>query len=748
MRLGKDIQAILQVAKFYPNLSARGDNLMRIAIPFSTHHPVIKMEDRKRAAGDEIAPPIKRQAFSGKNSGHDSDIPWANDLEQYQKDAIYRQMLEYKREKATLETQLKDIRKRSLDHDDHLRIVDAWWEQFLDEIKLLVEDEIPSNEDIDRSFPTALTFKGSEEFQNHLASKAKHIRNKLGTIFTNLNAARGHPSDDIEKLQARLTDLLARQKESIVRIDRLRTEKEELTQRLEESSLRYIKAEKRLDRAKSAAVAKLEKQAIAGSSNNIKNGISSVDDAHKVNGFQDDTEKSRLAYEESVAVVAKQKEQLQTVLAENKSLTEQLTAANTRLSSLNEEDFARTDLFKQIRVQHDDIIRRINHLEATNIQLREEAERFQAERTAYRVQIENEADILTGELESQLQRVEQDLIRIRSTRDELAADLSIRKASQDQNRSSREHLKDLNAAKDDRIASLELENERLRLQITEESDIPNFKTELNDLNFDQLKAKYESLEQQFSAINKEMPALQAAWRKASSLASKKVSDLKSLEDRVQVLSAEKAKADQKYFAARKDMDTRIQEVRSLKAQNSKSSEIITQLKEIETSNRTLLSNLEKQLSDTRQANVTIMNENKKMEGITRDMTSKVENLKSQITELNNMLKSKDSLYSTTKERILIAEQEIEQIRVKYESTLKEKEQWKVKSLNNQSGDEEMLRSFALCTICRKDFKNTAIKVCGHTFCNSCVADRLANRMRKCPNCSSPFSSNDVMTIHM
>jgi hypothetical protein len=38
-------------------------------------------------------------------------------------------MLEYKREKATLEAQLKDAQKRSADHDDHLRIIDAWWSQ-------------------------------------------------------------------------------------------------------------------------------------------------------------------------------------------------------------------------------------------------------------------------------------------------------------------------------------------------------------------------------------------------------------------------------------------------------------------------------------------------------------------------------------------------------------------------------------------------------------------------------------------
>jgi hypothetical protein len=50
-------------------------------------------------------------------------------LQKYQKDAIYRQMLEYKREKATLESQLKDVQKRSSDHDDHLRVIDVWWSQ-------------------------------------------------------------------------------------------------------------------------------------------------------------------------------------------------------------------------------------------------------------------------------------------------------------------------------------------------------------------------------------------------------------------------------------------------------------------------------------------------------------------------------------------------------------------------------------------------------------------------------------------
>ncbi|KAH8794180.1 BRE1 E3 ubiquitin ligase-domain-containing protein [Hyaloscypha finlandica] len=702
------------------------------------------MEDRKRSAGDDLAPPTKRQAVNGKASA-DADLPWASDLEKYQKDAILRQMREYKREKDTLESHLREVQKKSVDHDDHIRVINAWWDQLLDEVKLLVEDEIPSNDDIEATFPTALSFKGSEDFQQHLASRAKQIKSKLSSIFTNLSSVRGKPSSDVHDLQKKLSSLLGAQKEYLTKLERLKSERDDLSDRLETASLRYIKAEKRLDRAKSSVVAKLEQQAIAGSSSG-NGAVQNGSDVEMTDNLSEENEANQTAYKEAAAVVAKQKEQLEAIMTENKSLTEQLNAANTRLSNLNEDDYARTELFKQFRLQHEDVIRRINHLEATNIQLREEAEKYQAERTAYRAQIENEAEVVTGELESQLQRMEADLTRIRSTRDELLADLSMRKASSEQDKTSNDHLNELISAKDDRITSLEAEVERLRARVEEESLPPRAAIEALDLQ--QLRQKYESLERQFEAIERELPGLQTAYKKVQTLSTKKVMDFTALEEKVQILHAEKAKADQKYFAARKDMDTRILEVRSLKIQNQKSSEIIQQLKEVETANRNLLSNLEKQLSDIRQANASIVSEHKKMESTSREATSKAETLRNQVTELANLIKAKDANNLNTKQRIHDVEIELEQIRVKYEQAQKDRDTWKTKSLSNQSGEEEMLRTLALCTICRNNFKNVAIKTCGHTFCNNCVEDRIANRMRKCPNCSKPFDKSDVMTIHM
>ncbi|XMA08520.1 hypothetical protein WAI453_001311 [Rhynchosporium graminicola] len=653
-------------------------------------------------------------------------------------------MLEYKRESAALQSQIKELQKRSTDHDDHLRVADQWWTQLLDEISLLAQDLVPEI-DNDASFPTALSFKGSEDFQSHLASKARDIKSKLQIIFTRLASARGEQSPDIEDLQGKLTKLLASQREYVVKLERMRTERDQLEERLESASLRCIKAEKKFDRAKSSAVAKLEQQAInaGGAAGTNENG-----DTEMTNGISEVSEASHTAYKEAAAVVEKQREQLDTMAAENKTLTEQLTLATTRFSNLTEDDYARTELFKQFRAQHEDVIRRINHLEATNIQLREDAEKYQAERTAFRTQVEGESEVITGDLESQLQRVETDLTRIRAARDELLADQSIRKASQDHERPSATHFTDLIAGRDERITALECEIERLKASINEQSCQLTPRSDVDSLGLEQLRRKYEALELQFEAINKELPAMQNAYTKVQALSTKKVIDLSILEEKIAIIHAEKAKADQKYFAARKDMDTRILEVRALKGQNAKSSEIISQLKDVETANRTLLSNLEKQLSDMKQSNTSVMAENKKMESTTRDATSKAETLGKQVVELTNILKSKDANNLNTKERLRTAEVDLEKLQVKYDHVQKERDQWKAKSMGKQSGEEEMLRTLALCTICRKDFKNTAIRSCGHTFCNNCVEDRLANRMRKCPNCSRAFDKSDVMTIHL
>lgn len=602
-------------------------------------------------------------------------------------------MNEYKRECQTLESELKDIKKRAGDSSDHLRIVDAWWSQLLDEVTLLTKNAAPSTFKLDTPFPTAAHFKNSSEFSQHLSSKAKVIKEKINEIMTNLSAQQGEPSTQLQDLREKFAKLLASQKEEMVKFDRIRAELEQQTDRYSNASLRALKAEKKLERAKSQSVQKIEAQLIAagtsiGGIGGTENG---ADSQGAASGTKEDDAASKQLLKEVQAVSAKQKEQLDELMKENETLTQQLTAANIKLSNLTDDDYAQTNLFKNFKAQHEEVIKRINHLEATNIQLREEAEKLQAERTAYRNQLQEETDAVTGEVESQMQRLEADLARIRSSRDELIADQSQRKASQDQERHAIDQMKELVGAKEERINSLESEVKRLKAVAEGNSREHTPLPELEAMDVAELRKKYIALEQSFESINNELPAMEKAYKRAVTTASKKVMDFAGLEDKCAMLIAAKAKADEKYFAARKDIDSRNGEIRALRAQNAKSSEIITAFKDAESRDKALLTNLERQISDFRRGNSILEAEHKKAQTLASNAISKLDSLNGQVDQLKGMLKKKDSDLHECKGRVHTVETDLEKLRVKFEKAEKDKEHWKKKSLSNQSGEEADLR---------------------------------------------------------
>ncbi|KAI0537317.1 ubiquitin ligase protein BRE1 [Xylaria digitata] len=707
------------------------------------------MEDRKRPAvnsTDDIAPPSKRQAVNGgskaKEEADTKDEVW---VEEYQKDAIYRQMLEYKREKGTLEARLEELDKRSTYYDDHIRVMDGWWTQLLQEVSLLVNGSVPfQDESEDRPFPTQTQFKDSEEFESHLNEKASKIKSTLETLFSQLTSNRGKITPNITNLETQVNNLLASQKEFILKVDRLTSDKDSLSEQLNTATLRYMKAERRLDRVKSAQVQKLEQQALANSTTRPTTG------GDQANGIGADESNGnyasqQLALQELTSVSEKQKEQLEAALSQNKSLQAELTSLQTRLTNLTDEDYCRTETFKLFKAQNEDLIKKANNLEAECHTLRQENTKLEKEREANRQRFESEAQNLIVDLEDQLQQADTNLARVRTARDELLADVMMLKASKEQERTAIDHMKELLSAKEDRISALESEVQRIQPSEDVEMTAPS---EIEEMSLEDLREKYKKLKRDYDSIENELPGMTSAVKKFQALANKKVMDFAAQEERVALSILEKSKADQKYFNARKESDTKADEVKRLRSQNMKSSEIISQLKEVEVQNRTLVANLDKQLADMKQTNSSIMTENKKLEAANQDTSRRYDTLKQQVSELTNLAKTKDSTASTTKERNVNLETEVEKLKVRLESTAKDRDKWKTKSLSNSSEEEEMLRSMATCSICKKDFKNTVLRGCGHIFCRGCVDDRLANRMRKCPNCNKAFDKNDIMTIHL
>ncbi|OCK77267.1 E3 ubiquitin-protein ligase-like protein bre1 [Lepidopterella palustris CBS 459.81] len=715
---------------------------------------VVKMEDRKRPAmpdHDDAAPPAKRQAVTvnGAKSHPDADLPWKDDIESFQKDAILRQMREYKREKVALEAQVAEMEKRSAFHDDHLRTIDVWFSQLIDEVKILANDTLSlgnSQTAGDAPFPSSLLFADNETFQKHLASRSQSIKSALSALFAKIPAA----SPEVGQLQEQVSRLLAMEKEHIAQLHQITTEKEQLSERMDSATHRYMIAEKKLDRTKSVQVAKLEKQATQSS---VRDDMLSVkqEGSAEINGVKGGVrinEELETARREAIAEATKRKEQLEQLEAENKKLTEQLTALTIRLNGLSDDDYAKTDLFKVLKSQHEDVIKRINNLEATNVQLREEAQKLQAERTAYRIQIDEENRLILSESESSLAQAEANVTRIRNVRDELSAEIAMRKTDQEQKKASVDQIKELASARESRIAALESEVERLRQQITEqELSEEQQNAELNDMTPEQLRSKITSLESQYKLLSNELPSMEAAWKKAQSVAAKKIADLAAWEETIARANADKMKADQKFFGAMKTKEAREVENRTLRIQITKSAEIITQLKEAEALNRGLADKLEKQLAEMRGQMDELSIQHRALQQKLNEYQITSEGHTTQITELKKTLAAKDTSYLAASHAQREAEVEREKLKVQLEDAQKQSESWKKKSLSNQSDEDKHMRAMLLCAVCKKNFKDTAIKSCGHLFCAECVNERLTSRSRKCPQCGKSFGSNDHMKVH-
>lgn len=302
------------------------------------------------------------------------------------------------------------------------------------------------------------------------------------------------------------------------------------------------------------------------------------------------------------------------------------------------------------------------------------------------MQIDDETQNVVSEKEAQLVRAETDLARIRNARDELLADQQMRKAAQEQEKTSTIKIQELASAGEARIASLESEVERLRVQVDSAHS-----TDVAAIPVEELRTKYQTLERQYAMLNTELASMQTACRKYSTLASQKVADFSALEEKVARLVAEKSKADQKFFAAMKAKEAREMEVRTLRMQNSKSSDIISQLKDSEAATRSLVANMEKQASENKETLNTVTS---KLYAAQQQLTENgivTDGLKNQIAELKALSASKDSTLANTSSACRRAETEIEGLKASLADTKKSLDNWKNKSLGNSSSEYEMLR---------------------------------------------------------
>ena len=527
-------------------------------------------------------------------------------------------------------------------------------------------------------------------FDDHLKLRTSEITSALGHILSDASAA----VSDISHFQQQLSRLQVEQKSHAIELEKTRLEKAQMEERLETASMRYMLAEKKLDRARSMTVAKLERQAVVGGRNEAGSGLGGAQDSTSVknesttNGQVDNeaVAESELARKEAVAVSVKQAEQIEKLATDNDALSSQITAFQLRLSRLSDDDYARTDLFKQLKTQHEDTISKMNGLEATNVELLKEVQKYKEERSSYRVQLDTETKAAISERDSALGKAEGDLARIRAARDELIADLHIRKSSQDQEKQATGQIKKALSIREERLSLLEAEVERLS---TAHDGV--LEEDAEAMSAQEIQAKYRSLEKKYWMINQELSSMSAAYKKLNNDVARKLSNAAEADEKIARLSAEKVKADQKYFAAMKNKEVKDQEIRTLRAQNLKSSAIISELKEAEATRASMVIILEKKNTETEASIASLENKHHAVQSQVKEKVIVMEGLQKQLEDLKSGVAEKDSTFSTVSNSLRKAEVEVERLRAEVKEKDKRLDLWRSKGLGSETEHHEALR---------------------------------------------------------
>lgn len=462
-------------------------------------------------------------------------------------------------------------------------------------------------------------------------------------------------------------------------------------------------------------------------------------------------EQLRVEHAQVAAAHAALQEQVASTDKELAAAHAQAAALRERLELLSEADLAKCTAYvaavernkalgetvATVTRLKDELVERVRELEDAGGDVRRRVDRELAD--------ENR------QLKETLTRTECDLVRIRTARDELLAKQTLLKLEME-SRKTNDDLQRMNRVLHERLQKLEGKDTTDSNGGSGEGS--NGNGDAGDAGAEDPFAQMDraQLVQRLQILTREMKDIEQAFQDTRALAMDRMKDSVQHENLVKKLTIEKTKADQKYFASMRVKDALAAENKVLKSQMAKLLELVAKLNDLEKSYLAKIDLLTKSSNDLRIIKegsiheTTKLHDTVKLLGKAREAAAReVHLLKADVAALK--LENADLTRDIKTRKVTEA---------KLEAKLRSTESLLLKyKLNNTSSilqeDEkqlEALRAIAKCSVCLKNWKNTAITACGHVFCDGCVQERLAARLRRCPSCNKGFSSNDLLSIHL
>lgn len=670
----------------------------------------------------------------------------------FQKEAIWRQMQFYKRKYRLVVGDLDKYERKYERVMSQIVVLSTWYEQLMTLFRgqneesspspLFVEEILITNEDLD----TKLKDKRDQLLQvigpvlqrqqnftdGDIIEKLSRLNNELSSVktqFASLKAKKNSLSEKVELLNSEMDRILKSQ-------DR-------------HSSITLTKVDESMDNPsilslKSEAPNGVQKNSIDNNDsdkNNFSNGNGSI----KIENSNDnelshavDKEKYEsllIELKELQAANEKLEEQFKAVTTQSNNQSKELHLLQEKLAHLTPSDLEKYSNYQILKSTNEHLVHKIEELNRMNDlslhKLSEMELNLQEVKNFLDKELLNENDTL----KKLVQKGELDLVRIRTARDELLGKYTVLEQQINAQKGYNELVK-LNENLLLRIKALETE--------TVTNDIENDEKLLNETN--------ESLVKRIKILQNELKEIESIFHSVLETANAKLKNASELENLIKKLTIEKNKADQKYFASMRLKDLLLLENKILKVQIGKTQELLTKFNELEKAYVAKIDILTRSVNDYKLIKENSIQEMSKLQEQVKVLTMKKDLLTKELKRLLSKCEMLNDELTISTNKLNERDLRLSKLDSKLKQTDSLLKKYKANNTNSLLQEDEKqleaLRAIAKCSVCAKNWKDTAITVCGHVFCNLCTQERLAARLRRCPSCNKSFSANDLLSIHL
>ncbi|KAH7929827.1 BRE1-domain-containing protein [Leucogyrophana mollusca] len=254
-----------------------------------------------------------------------------------------------------------------------------------------------------------------------------------------------------------------------------------------------------------------------------------------------------------------------------------------------------------------------------------------------------------------------------------------------------------------------------------------------------------------ATIYAELDKLSSSWEALDRQVKSKVFDLIAMEERLTKIGHDKAKSDNKFFAAMREKEAIDSERKNVVRNIEKQAKVIERLVESEKGLNAQVGDLEKETVVYRKA---LDDANKKIAALDRELSewkhradtekTRFHDVRSYAMEKAHGLKKKEAEAQKLDEELQRVKKEAERQTAQLKKANSAPSSQKEAELQNEIN---RLWGVVKCTACKQDMRSVVLTKCMHTFCKQCVDTRLSTRQRRCPNCNLGFAASEVQTVY-